>query len=45
MSIYTDPDIQKMKASDIKDVKIAPNTTMNISKMKNILREVEKNEQ
>ena len=40
-----DPDIQKMKASDIKDVKIAPNTTMNISKMKNILREIEKNEQ
>lgn len=33
------PKIKKLKASDIEDVKIAPDTTMDISKMKHLLAE------
>tara|TARA_R110000824_G_scaffold380118_1_gene572377 strand:+ start:3036 stop:3788 length:753 start_codon:yes stop_codon:yes gene_type:complete len=40
----TNQNIQKLKRSDIKDVKIAPDTTMDISKMESLLRDIEKNE-
>lgn len=33
------PEIKKLKASDIRDVKIAPDTTMDISKMEHLLAE------
>ena len=41
-ALNENPDVKQIKASEIKDVKIAPNTTMDISKMKKILRKNER---
>jgi|TARA_R110000824_G_scaffold49483_8_gene138789 dTDP-4-dehydrorhamnose reductase len=41
-ALNENPDVEQIKASEIKDVKIAPNTTMDISKMKKILRKNER---